>query len=603
MLTDVEIECPSCGRTTVIAVAEPDRDGRMQKLSVTRCRKCSAQFIALTFPDGAVEIQPVEAATSTAPDASPKLEIPSPFALSDLVQIAPSIWQPRRDTVKQFDHRPEWVAALDEVLKEKQSNPRPLSVPRRIFISYRWSTPEKDDWVLRLAERLVARGNSIVFDRHVQQEPVELSVPELVSRIADCHFTFVVLDGGYVERITARSRKQSPEGWVWDEFQTALAFADAGLTKIIGLLREDTPLPDWFVPFQPYRAGNTFDVREEKDMERMVDRFFRQSGTAPDAERARKAAELLHYSAFAEQDGQIEQADSLAAEAARLVPEVPDGHARRAHTAYFARKYTEAFAAARRALEIEPGNEEALTSGAAAAGDLGQWEDCMRLARVALVCDRTDYNAHCNIGRGLSARGQFEPALAHLNIARAGFPHAAPIHAAAARAYRKIGRSVEAAQCLQAALREAPEHRHEEHLTNLAAAWLEAGDANSARQIIATLSSRYPDNRALPLLTAGLDELALDGPPLDLIGGIRPPAGHGVASCDNCSAEVHFADRGDFLCVGCGALLHRSGVPEPCPYCGADGGVDLLSAVGGLKVSFGCPYCRAASLSITEGSG
>ena len=557
----VGIKCPACGRQTVVAVATPD--ARIdKKVSRSFCRNCGAVLIFQTFSDGSLQIQPANGEPE-------ELEIPSPFALSDVVRILPSIWQPRRDMVEQFDHRPEWVTELDKALREKQSNPRPLSVPRRIFISYRWSTPEQDAWVARLADRLVARGNFVVFDRHVQREPAPLSVPELVSRIADCHFTLVVLDSNYIKRITARSRKESPEGWVWDEFQTALAFADAGLNKIIGFLRDDTPLPAWFVPFQPHRAGNTFDVRNERAVEQVVDRFFAQSGGIPDPAWAREAARLLHDSMVAERHGDVAAADTLALNAAKLVPEVPDGNARRARTAYVCHEFADALAAARTALDLEPGNDEALLYGAAAAADLGHWEDCMQLARVALDRDAANYNAHFSLGKGLSARNQIEPAIAHLNIARTGLAHGAQIHAAAAEAYRKIGRPGEAVECLQTALRHAAAARHEPLLLNLAAASIEAGNARSAREAIANLSARFPRNNAIGVLKEVLGSWeASRGPPPNLMGGVLPVGKLGLVSCDECDASIHYSNPSDCLCAGCGAVRSLK-EPMPCRYCAA----------------------------------
>ena len=35
----------------------------------------------------------------------------------------------------------------------------------RLFISYSWSTPEHEQWVLNLAEELVENGVDVVFDK------------------------------------------------------------------------------------------------------------------------------------------------------------------------------------------------------------------------------------------------------------------------------------------------------------------------------------------------------------------------------------------------------------------------------------------------------
>jgi len=37
----------------------------------------------------------------------------------------------------------------------------------KVFISYSWSTPEHEEWVINLAQRLVSDGIDVVFDNGI----------------------------------------------------------------------------------------------------------------------------------------------------------------------------------------------------------------------------------------------------------------------------------------------------------------------------------------------------------------------------------------------------------------------------------------------------
>jgi hypothetical protein len=94
----------------------------------------------------------------------------SVFGLADIVRIPFALWQPRRESIGEFKHRPEWAQAFSQALRDAQAKPHPLSVPHRIFVSYRWQSDHEDAWVAALGRELSARGNLIVYDRDAQHE-------------------------------------------------------------------------------------------------------------------------------------------------------------------------------------------------------------------------------------------------------------------------------------------------------------------------------------------------------------------------------------------------------------------------------------------------
>jgi hypothetical protein len=213
MLKDVTSTCPRCGQETVLAVAAPDPGSDAEKATaLTTCRKCKARIIAVTHADGTVDLGLWEEDAEPQP-LRPATTLNSVFGLAEVLRIPFALWRPRGEAIGEFKHRPEWAQALSQALRDAQAKPRPLSVPRRIFVSYRWQSDHEDAWVAALGRELRARGNLVVFDRDAQREARPPSVPELVARIANCHVFLAVLDPGYMKRVVAVESAPMAEGW------------------------------------------------------------------------------------------------------------------------------------------------------------------------------------------------------------------------------------------------------------------------------------------------------------------------------------------------------------------------------------------------------
>jgi hypothetical protein len=425
MLKDITATCPHCGQETVLAVASPDPGWNVTKGSTTSCRKCKTRIFAVTHADGAVDLYLWN--DDAAPDpvhVAATLDLA--FDLSAVVRIPFALWQPRGEAIRKFEHRPEWAHALSQALRDAQARPRPLSVPRRIFVSYRWQSNQEDAWVAALGRELRGRGNFVVFDRNTQREPTPPSVPELVARIASCHVFLAVLDPGYIERVVTGDSAPIVEGWVTDEFHTALAFANNGILTLLGLLREGDGLPPAFRGFAPGQSGNTFDVRAPGSLAKTLDQFFVQRGVAPEGDAATQAAAALHESRNAFDAGDKTAALEHAERACELVPELADGYAQRARVAYRIERPAESLRDAQRAFQIDPMLDEMLIYAAASANDLAEWREAAGLARLALERDRKQPNAHYLVGKALNELDQVDAALAHFEIARAKVqPHSA----------------------------------------------------------------------------------------------------------------------------------------------------------------------------------
>ena len=585
MFKDITTTCPWCNQETVLAVAAPTPGSVAEHFSTTSCRNCKGRIITKTYPDGTVKL--IE---SELPDPDPKpvtaaATLDSVFGLADILRIPYALWQPRGEEIGEFKHRPEWAEALRNALVEAQSKPRPLSVPRRIFISYRWEDPESDAWVDALHGELEARGNYVVFDRKAQREERPPSVPELVSRIAGCHVFLAVLDPGYIARVTADASTPVAEGWVTDEFHTALAFADKGILTLLGLLRDGEWLPAAFREFEQGEAGNTFDVRSPDSLRPILDRFFVQFGTPPKEESAAQAAEALHASRRAFDAGDAQAAFDHADEACRLVPGLPDGFAQRARVAYrLKRSAAEALHDARRALEIDPTMDEMLIYAAASANDLGEWREAARFGRAALERDRAQANAHYLVGKALNELDQADAGLAHFGIARKFGLKLPALYNDAGWAWRCAGAPVKGLEWYKEGLKIEPFDAA--FLANSTAAAMEAGRAMEAYEMLDLLATHHPHLQDLDFLASTLVRWCQeeDLPPPVLSQLRRRPLEVGTVACGDCGAQIPLADEKQMLCGGCGAVLPPS--IDPCFCCDSAGRVFPTS-----KLPFACPYC------------
>lgn len=589
MLKDITTTCPRCGQQTVLAVAAPEPGSDAEKaVSSTSCRKCKARIIAVTHADGTVQLglwEPDEAEPQPLRAAA---TFQSAFGLADIVRIPFALWQPRGEEIGEFKHRPEWAEALHQALRDAQTRPRPLSTPRRIFVSYRWQGAQADAWVAALGRELEARGNLVVFDRETQREAHPPSVPELVARIADCHVFLAVLDPAYIERVAAVESAPIAEGWVTDELHTALAFADKGILTLLGLLREGDRLPPAFRAFVPGEPGNTFDVRDPAALLPTLDRFFVQFGVPPQGEAVGQAASALHESRRAFDAGDAGAALQQADRACRLVPELADGYAQRARVGYRMGRPAESLRDAQRAFQIDPTLDEMLIYAAASASDLTEWHEAARFGRVALERNRKQANAHYLVGKALTELDQVDAALAHFHIARALRLGLISLYNDAGWAWRRAGDPVQGLEWYRQGLERAAGDAA--LLANATAAAIEAGRAMEAFESLKLLADLHPDFSDIGFLGSTLARWCQEDAPPPVLSRrvVRPPA-IGVVTCSECAAHVPLTEENQMLCAGCGAVVPPS--IDPCSCCGAAGRV--LPTLG---LDSSCPYCGGGTL-------
>lgn len=600
MLKDIVASCPFCHEQTPMAVSVPVPGESTQVHGAhTSCRRCMRRLLAITEFDGTVRLASEEGELLDT--------LHGVFGLTEVMRIPFALWQPRGHIASlEFNHRPDWAQALQEALKRAVDEPRPLSVPRRIFLSYRWQGDAKDKWVDELRRELDARGNAVVLDRQLTSASVPPTVPEIVARIAGCHIFLSVLDPPYLERVSASESVPQADGWVTDEYHTALAFARQGTVLLLGMLREGDLLPPGFRAFATGSAGNVFDVREPDALKRVLNQYFVQFGEPPSEPDAARAAAALHASRQAFDAGDANLALSLARQVCDTVPQLADGHAQCARVANAAGQTALVLAEAQRAFAIDPTLDEMLIKGAAAALDIDMPKLAASQARLAIERNESDATARYLLGHAVGQMGHLHASLAHFEESRHRGLRAPQLYNRAGEIHRMLGQPAQALPWYEAALELWPTDPN--LLVNACAAALEAGKQTLATGLLLTLTTHHEKLPAAGQLAEILVQQIMDddlAPPI-LIQRVARPAPCSIVTCSACALRLPVFQVEPFLCAGCGVpwvagldVMHHCACCDAdgralpsqhmrCPFCDR-GELDLKNTVRGIAAAGGTP--------------
>jgi tetratricopeptide (TPR) repeat protein len=513
------------------------------------------------------------------------------LTFDEILRLPDGSRRPREEAVALVGHRAVWLAELREALLRREGTARPLSVPRRIFLSYRWGKPGDDAWVERLAEELTSRGNAVTFDRWVGQETTVPTVPELVARIADCHHFVSVIDPGYVERLGRDDASTIQDGWVFDEHQVACGLSNGRRIQIVGLLRAGDDLPRGFRLVEGGRpGGNTFDVRDADALPTVVEALFPPLQPPPPPELAARLTRLLDASQAALVAGRFDEGYELALEAAQSAPGLVDGHAQMARAAYLGGHAPEGFRAATAALAIDPVSFELLEIAAQCGYHAGEPREAIKLSVRVLPYVQSEI-VHMVLGNALDDLGQVYAGIAHLEIARTLVPQLALLHNDTGFAYRHAGRPHKALACFAQGLEVSPTDQM--LLVNQAATAIEAGDALLAEEALERLARVDPEHESLGYLSGVYATWRAEGGAAPvLVPRIPPREPIGFVRCTECALDLPLVSADELLCAGCGAELFGS---LACELCGSDGVVMPLIAA---QARWLCPYCRNGFLTL-----
>lgn len=627
MLVDVTVTCPLCGQSTPIGVSQGDDEGT--SFSTTSCRRCGARFVALTRQDGTIVLFDFENFDPSNPRSLEHLAIIGPTPGKSGYHVKPpeylgilDRWHPPpaiegisdrdletgihdldrvlyrsdgsarspNDAAKHLGWRAVWFAQLNQAVRERLAGPLPLSFPPLIFISYRWAGAGENAWVAKLAHDLKKRGYQVLFDR---DEPGDIDVPQMVSRIADARYFIAVLDAGYVERIGQREDETAADGWVFDEYNCARHLSEGKQLRILGLLQSGDQLPQGFRMPVPGTPGNVIDVREMRQLQHALDDVFPGIDNAPDDKTARRAQLLLRTSHQLSLAGYPERALECAQELTGLLPGIIDGPVQKIRVALQARWPEPGFTAAREALDLAPDSAELHYIAGMFAGLAGKPRQAAQY--LGLYLERDDpvevehlAIAHQIIGSSLDDLNQVFPGLAHLRIARAVGGENTDLMNNLGFVLRRAAQPQSAVEVLDAGLRRDP--TNENLLINRVGALIEAGRHDEVVDAIALLEASYPDAIQVSTFRDVMTRSARQGQRGNPVALVATPnaAAQRIVECSCCEAWIPLQQK-EALCGRCGSVLSANG---PCPSCSSDGRVALAPGINSF-----CPYCRAGELS------
>jgi len=76
----------------------------------------------------------------------------------------------------------------------------------KIFISYCWTNPNHEDWVINLAERLVSDGVDVVIDKwDLKEGQDKFNFMETMVKSNDIQKVLIILDKKYSEKAEQRT--------------------------------------------------------------------------------------------------------------------------------------------------------------------------------------------------------------------------------------------------------------------------------------------------------------------------------------------------------------------------------------------------------------
>jgi hypothetical protein len=115
----------------------------------------------------------------------------------------------------------------------------------KIFVSYSWTTPKHEDWVINLAERLVSDGVDVIIDKwNLKEGQDKYNFMETMVKSVDIHKVLIILDRKYTEKAEQRT------GGVGTETQiiSPKIYDDVSQEKFIPIVAEKDESGNAYMP-------------------------------------------------------------------------------------------------------------------------------------------------------------------------------------------------------------------------------------------------------------------------------------------------------------------------------------------------------------------
>jgi len=141
----------------------------------------------------------------------------------------------------------------------------------KIFISYSWTNPIQQDWVINLAERLVSDGIDVIIDKwHLKEGQDKYNFMETMVKSPDISRVLIILDKKYSEKAEKRT------GGVGTETQiiSPKIYSDVSQEKFIPIVYEKDENGDAYTP--TYLKGRIYiDLSDQDHFEENYENLLR----------------------------------------------------------------------------------------------------------------------------------------------------------------------------------------------------------------------------------------------------------------------------------------------------------------------------------------
>lgn len=141
----------------------------------------------------------------------------------------------------------------------------------KIFISYSWTTPKHEDWVISLAERLVSDGVDVIIDKwDLKEGQDKYNFMETTVKSTEIQKVLIILDKKYSEKAQQRA------GGVGTETQiiSPKVYGDASQEKFVPIISEKDENGKPYIP--TFLESRIFiDLSEQESFEENYEKLLR----------------------------------------------------------------------------------------------------------------------------------------------------------------------------------------------------------------------------------------------------------------------------------------------------------------------------------------
>lgn len=140
---------------------------------------------------------------------------------------------------------PVRLAMLGIAAIKKEESPLWWGYPPGVFISYKWSGKEMQDYVSDLAGYIRNLGYNVFLDIENLDNKADayFEIPQYITNLQNCNFVILLLTEKCADFITARKGKTT---WIFDEHQHATRLANIGRLIITPVLLEPKGVTNYY---------------------------------------------------------------------------------------------------------------------------------------------------------------------------------------------------------------------------------------------------------------------------------------------------------------------------------------------------------------------